>query len=480
MKEDAYQRSLQLLHACKSSHGFVASPTEHRNYHRIWARDGAIIGLAALLTDEAALHEAARNTFTTLADHQGPHGEIPSNVDPVAGRVSYGGTAGRIDANLWFLIGCGEYWRATGDEAFLNRMIPAIEKIRFGLGAGEFNNRGLLYVPLTGDWADEYLHNGYVLYDQLLYLQAQRTLAKIHESVHGSADHALTERISRLRHLIRGNYWFAEDDDSGLPEDVYHEVLYRKGLQAAAHCRNRHWMASFSPAGYSYRFDALANVLASLLDVADEAQRQRVDEYIADDIAQAIVQDGDQHGEQDGDQRKDQREYRDWEQDRDQRKDQREYQDGEQDRDQHRDHDFQGREAALLPAFHPVIRPVDDDWEDLQMMFSYSFKNAPYEYHNGGLWPMVTSFYVCDLARRGLQQQAQRFLDGINRANALPMDDEPWGFAEYIHGRDLTPGGTRHQGWSAAAAIIARHALDGQAPFCLELIEDSSDQASEG
>ena len=418
---DAYLRALQLLHACKSPQGFVASPSQRRNYHRIWARDGAIIALAALLTGNSDLREVARMTFVTLAKYQGPHGEIPSNVDPVAGRVSYGGTAGRIDANLWFLIGCGEYWRASGDEAFLDQMIPAIEKIRFLLGAWEFNNRGLLYVPLTGDWADEYLHNGYVLYDQLLYLQAQRTLARIHESVHGSADHALIERSSRLRHLIRSNYWFVADDDRRLPDDVYHEVLYRKGLEAAAHCRDRHWMASFSPAGYSYRFDALANVLASLFDVADVAQQQRVDGYIADEIGVG--------------------------------------------------------EMALLPAFHPVIRPVDEDWEHLQMMFSYSFKNAPYEYHNGGLWPMVTGFYVCDLARRGQREQAQRFLDGINRAIALPMDDEPWGFAEYIHGRDLTPGGTRHQGWSAAAAIIGQHALDGQAPFCLDAVDDAAHMA---
>jgi hypothetical protein len=32
----------------------------------------------------------------------------------------------------------------------------------------EFNNKGLLYVPLSGNWADEYITDGYVLYDQLL------------------------------------------------------------------------------------------------------------------------------------------------------------------------------------------------------------------------------------------------------------------------------------------------------------------------
>lgn len=51
-------------------------------------------------------------------------------------------------------------------------------------------------------------------------------------------------------------------------------------------------------------------------------------------------------------------------------------------------------------------------------------------------------------------------------ANALPMDGEDWSFPEYVHGATFAPGGTRHQGWSAAAAIIAHHALfEGQPPF---------------
>jgi glycogen debranching enzyme len=410
-----YREAIALLRACSTEHGFIASPTEKQNYHRIWGRDGAIIALAALMTQEDDLRNTARRTLETLARDQGPHGEIPSNVDPVTGRVSYGGTAGRVDSNLWFVIGCGEYWKATGDDAFLEQLLPAIERVRFLLGAWEFNNRGLLYVPLTGDWADEYLHNGYVLYDQLLYLQTQRTLATIHQSLHGSSDHALTEKIGRLRHLIRTNYWF--DDDSAA-EDVYHEVLYRKGLQAAPRCGERFWMASFSPSGYSYRFDSFANVLASLFDVADDAQRHKVDTYISEEA----VNDG----------------------------------------------------MALLPAFHPVIKPVDEDWEDLQVMFSYAFKNKPYEFHNGGLWPIVTGFYVCDLARRGHRQEAQRFLEGVHNANALPMDSEPWGFAEYIHGKDLAAQGTRRQGWSAAAAVMGQHALGGQTLFSIDGSSDSS------
>jgi hypothetical protein len=258
----------------------------------------------------------------------------------------------------------------------------------------------------TGDWADEYLHNGYVLYDQLLYLQAQRTMERMHAEVHGSSDHLLLERIYRLRHLIHSNFWFKGNSQ---PDKVYHEVLYRKGLRAAAHDGSHHWLPSFSPSGYSYRFDAFANVLASLFGIADVEQCRRVDAYIADEVTSETL--------------------------------------------------------PLLPAFHPVIEPVDEDWEHLQVMFSYTFKNRPYEFHNGGLWPMVTGFYVADLARRQRNAAARHYLEAVHRANALPMGGEPWGFAEFINGQTLEPGGTRQLGWSAAGAVIGHHALQGQPLF---------------
>jgi hypothetical protein len=407
--KNGYDRALALLHACSTADGFVASPSQSDNYRRIWGRDGTILSLAALMTGDHELIDTARRTFSTLAKHQGPHGEIPSNVDPLSDRISYGGTAGRVDADLWFIIGCGEYWRATGDDGFLEELLPVLEKTRFLLGAWEFNNRGLIYVPLTGDWADEYLHNGYVLYDQLLYLQALRTLARAHAVVHGTSDHVLLEKISHLRHLIRANYWF---DSIAAPEDAYHEILYRKGLQAASHSADRYWMASFSPSGYGYRFDALGNILASLLNVADDEQRANVDAFIDEELA--------------------------------------------------------NDDLPLLPAFHPVIEPVDEDWEHLQMMFSYTFKNKPYEFQNGGLWPMVTGFYVADLAYRQKTRQARDYLQAVHRANAMAMDGEDWGFPEYVNGKNFSPGGTQLQGWSAAAAVIGHHALDGQPVFRID------------
>ena len=414
LSAEGYERALSLLHACSTPDGFLASPSHHDNYRRIWSRDSAIISLAALLTGDNELIRTAGRSFETLAAHQGPHGEIPSNIDIEEQSYSFGGVTGRVDSDLWFIIGCGEHWLATGDDAFLHRVLPAIEKVRFLLGAWEMNNRGMIYVPLAGDWADEYVHNGYVLYDQLLYLQAQRTLARIRLTVHGTPDHMLEERISRLRHLIRDNYWFP--DSEAMPDDAYHEVLFAKGRAVAtAHGTERYWMPFFNPGGYGYRFDAFANVLASLLDVADDAQRRQVDSYIQSEMC--------------------------------------------------------GGGLPVLPAFHPVIKPLDADWHHLHVMFSYSFKNNPYEFHNGGLWPMITGFYVADLAQRGKLEEAACFLEAIHRANAMPMDGEPWGFPEYVHGRKLTPGGTRQQGWSAAAAIIGRHTLGGQ---CLLRVNDGA------
>jgi len=406
-RREGLNRALDLMRQCATDAGFLASPVNHDNYRRVWGRDGVIMGLAALMTGEESLLATTRKTLLTLAQYQGPHGEIPSNVDTVTQRVSYGGTTGRVDADLWFVIGCAEYWKASGDGDFLEDVLPVLEKVRFLLGAWEFNDRGLIYVPQTGDWADEYIHSGYILYDQLLYLQALRSFCKIHEQMHGSADHQLCDRTARLQHLIRGNYWF----NGGEGADIYHEVLYEKGRKAAPRRSDRYWMPFFAPTGYGYRFDALANVLANLLDVADESQSEQVDGYI---------------------------------------------------------HSITPKAMYLLPAFHPIIEPVDRDWESLQMVFSYSFKNRPYEFHNGGLWPMISGFYVADLVRRGHTIKARRYLDGIHAANALAMDGDDWSFPEFVHGKTFAAGGTRCQGWSAAAAVIGHHALEGAPVFRID------------
>ncbi len=412
--KEGYEHALELLHRCCTPDGFLASITDRANYRRIWARDGVVLSLAALLTQDQELIHGVRSTLTTLAHYQGPHGEIPSNIDPLLERVSFGGSSGRVDSNLWFIIGCAEYYKATGDHDFLEMILPHIEKVRFLLGAWEFNNRGLIYVPQAGDWADEYIHTGYILYDQLLYLQAQRSICFLHAELSGSEDHTLIEHLSRLRHLIRTNYWFNGASVEVVPDDAYHPVMYQRGSVAAKKSLGKFWLPFFSPSGYGYRFDAFANVLASIFNVADERRRDIVDQYISENL---LGEDGNDY---------------------------------------------------LLPAFWPVIESQDEDWKHLQRTFSFSFRNNPYEFHNGGRWPMITGFYVAALAKRGKMEQAAEFLAGIHCANALEHDGQPWSFPEFIHGQKLTPCGTLHQGWSAGAAIIGEHTFRGERLFRIE------------
>ncbi len=248
---------------------------------------------------------------------------------------------------------------------------------------------------------------GYVLYDQLLYLQAMRTMYHVRKYAQASEDHDLRDRILRRKRMIYDNYWLLED--GATPENVYHEVLYRKSREAGKYCINRYWMPFFTPHGYGYRFDAMANVMASLTGVSDLKRREQVDQHIEKIIAEHIYK--------------------------------------------------------LLPAFHPVIRPRDEDWEELQMTFSYHFKNHPHEYHNGGLWPLISGFYAADLALRGKIEKAEEMLIDIHRANSIMGKDGNWSFPEYIHGAEYTPGGTRLQAWSAASPIIAHSVIYNDEPF---------------
>ncbi len=412
--KELIEQSADLVKQCITPQGFLASPTNSDNYRRIWGRDGVIIGLAALMTDDEEMIAAFRETLLTLAAHQGPHGEIPSNVELRGGRVSYAGTTGRVNSDLWFIIGCGEYWQKTKDNRFLKKIMPVIDKIIFLLGAWEFNSRGLLYVPATGDWSDEYVHNGYILYDQLLYLQAQRTFYHLQDRGIGRKNDHLLKKIRKLDRMIRANYWFAPDNSE--PGDIYHEVLYNKGRKAAKQCAGRYWLPFFTPHGYGYRFDAFANVLSSLLGVCSRKRRETVCSY----IEEHVVPDG----------------------------------------------------IKMLPAFFPVIKPKDEDWDELKITFSYSFKNQPYEYHNGGLWPMISGFHIAEMAQHQETQKAWAYMADLCRANRMALDGDPWSFPEFIHGRKFTPGGNRHQGWSASAALMGYYSLQGKKVFTIN--EDNS------
>ena len=263
MNNLAYTKSIQLLHQVSSSEGFLASAQNISNYKRVWARDGVICGLAALASGDENLIITFRKTLETLADNQHHNGTIPSNVmtSTEGVEVSYGGLAGRVDAVTWFVIGICQYAFYTKDDSFVKKYEVNIQKCLQLLEAWEFNNKGLLYVPLSGNWADEYITDGYVLYDQLLRVWALKSYN------HFAKEEILISKIESITTQIECNF-----TPHSLGEK-YHQRAYNEvNIQKYMPC-------SFSPAGYKAQFDAFANSLALMLNIGSGEFQKTIIDY---------------------------------------------------------------------------------------------------------------------------------------------------------------------------------------------------------
>ena len=243
--------ALDVLRASLSDVGYLASPTDRTNYRRVWARDGVICGLAGLASGDDALADGLRQTVETLFAHLGPQGQVPSNVG--AGGVSYGGLAGRVDAGPWAVLGAATWARERPDPAFAARLAGPVAGVLALLDAWEFNARGLVYVPQSGDWADEYDLHGYLLYDQVLRLLALRAAAPL-----GPSPDAAAARADALQAVVERTFW---PDPNGDAEAAYHPAAYRAALEQGA---APFPFAALTPGGYARRFDALGSALAVL------------------------------------------------------------------------------------------------------------------------------------------------------------------------------------------------------------------------
>ncbi len=267
--QEAYQRALDLLRACASPAGFLGSLSDVDNYARVWARDGVITGLAALASGEPDLRATFRQTLTTLGHAQGPHGEIPSNVSVDGKKVSYGYLVGRVDTVLWYVIGVCAYLRATHDVSYREEARRSVEQALFLAGSWEYNTRGLIYTPLSGNWADEYVQQGYILADQVLYVLALRNAGQVFEHS------AWNEKAVVLGKLLALNYWPCNACDAD--PRLYHPHAYRIQAQQG---EPAHWLPAFSPCGYTTTFDGLAHALTLLAAVGTDEQHTRAEKYI--------------------------------------------------------------------------------------------------------------------------------------------------------------------------------------------------------
>lgn len=387
MKKDfnnLYHEAVDLLHGLVTPYGILASSIEADNYKRIWARDSVICGLAGLWIKDEKLIDGLSKSLQTLADYQHPLGMIPSNVLPLKQEVSYGSLVGRIDATTWFIVGACLWYQHTREEMVWHTLKPAIEKARVFLKACEYNDRGWIYTPLSGNWADEYPIHGYTLYDNVLRLWGESLFLEVEQgntlSLHSSME------------KTRINFWPME----GQWEGVYQEGPFGKAIQASIN----HFIAFILPGVYDTRFDAAGNALAMLLFDLSPEQKKRMETFVRS-LKKEIAQ-------------------------------------------------------PLIPAFWPIMDENSHDWYLLEGNHSYSFKNSPGNFHNGGIWPVWMGFFCYGLAKQGMQDTAKKIIHSFSERIG---SDPRWDFQEYLSTPSLELGGKTKMGYSASGIVFMKMAL---------------------
>ena len=201
------QKAIALLRALSGPTGIRASLSTTANYDAVFTRDAVMAGIAGLLAGDEEIAAGFVRTLTHLRDLQGAEGQIASNYTSRAEgtpRVSFGTLAPRIDATTWYLVGIALAARARVlDPTQFRGSARAVVRL---LDALEYNGRHLIYIPAGGNWADEYIYDGYVLYDQVLRAWALRLLGETFD------DTAWSDKADQIELTIEERYWPRGDD----------------------------------------------------------------------------------------------------------------------------------------------------------------------------------------------------------------------------------------------------------------------------
>ena len=102
-----------------------------------------------------------------------------------------------------------------------------------------------------------------------------------------------------------------------------------------------------------------------------------------------------------------------------------------------------------------LYNPIKKDSKLWRKYMESHNQNFPYKYHNGGIWPFVSCFFVCALSSIGKKQEAEKELEKIAIANKLSN----WRFSEWINGKTGKLAGMRGQSWNAGMFIFAYNYL---------------------
>jgi hypothetical protein len=413
--QEAHEQAAAILHRCATSKGFRASGLA-AGYPQIWARDSAIIALGVAATGDTELLDGIKASLVTLGQFQSRSGLVPLNVNPDSGYISTE-NAGALDANLWYILTHYLYWLVANDADFLCQNWPNIDKALAWLAYQDMNECGLLETPEAGNWMDLVSVRYNILYDNVLYYAAVLAHRQLHKQLPSDTPcqemlvdtSGIHERINLLLWIDR--CWVAEHFAEHLEKlkaiRLEWFMLYHNIGTISSRPYYLPWVAFRE---YGDWCDSLGNCLAILTGVADGHRREHILRYI--------------------------------------------YQVGI-------------AEPYPTKAIHPPIYPGESDWRDYYRSRNL---NLPHQYHNGGIWPMIGGFHVAAAVRHGWQNEAERLLVSLAKANRQGVDQK-WEFNEWLHGESGHPMGFGQQAWSAAMYLYAEHAVQsGRLPLFDELL----------
>lgn len=279
----AYQQAIIAVRRNITPMGFSACSLEDNtvygtdeNYRSVWARDGAITIIGTLpLIDDPEINQAQVKTFDTILEHLAPNGQPPSNVRIDSKHPDYSGVGGicSVDSALWFLIAFHEYIQQTRDMNFLRKHLPELQRMMNWLSALDSNNDALLEIPEAGDWADLLGYHYNILYDEVLWYQANicfgRMLGWLGEEDR-AGDYLRWSQVIKKEILM--SFW--PSTQTGMYQSInFSEQQYSLG--------DTHYLiAQVGPFDFSWRCDVYGNILAYLFNVLDQDKAKRAFQFM--------------------------------------------------------------------------------------------------------------------------------------------------------------------------------------------------------
>lgn len=256
----------ELLRTLSTPYGIKASQSQNSNYEAVFTRDAVMAGVAGMIADLEEVCQSHVCTLEQLRQLQGENGQIASNytyTNRSLKRVSFGTLSPKIDSVTWYIIGVclyGQKGKIKPGE-WENSITQAINL----LDTLEFNGRHLIYIPKGGNWADEYIDDGYILYDQVLRAWGLQLAAELY------GVERWAEKASQIWEVLLVNYW--PDKGKRNTPLVYHPTLYERQMDI----NTAYPYSSFSPSGYRQIFDLAACSLMAIASPRSEEIERTLD-----------------------------------------------------------------------------------------------------------------------------------------------------------------------------------------------------------